>query len=346
VAPGPAWRGAVSAARRVAHARRWGPGGPASVLLALLALLALAAAGCSPQPEATPIDATTTTARPAPTNKAHSAPRVIVVVEENHSYDSIMGSPDAPFLHSLARQGTLLTSYHAITHPSLPNYLALLGGDTLGITDDCPTCTLDASNLVDQLEAAGVSWRAYLQGLPAPCSNVPTASSYARKHNPFMYFDSVRTSPARCAKVVPSSGLDADIAAGKLPRFVYIAPDLLHDMHGTGQQGDPQLVSVADGWLHDLYDRLRASPAWQEDTRLVVTFDEGGSGDDAGCCGGTVHGGHVATIVAGPRIRAGTDSRAYSHYSLLRSTETLYGLPHLRHAADPATADIPVIAKR
>ncbi len=296
---------------------------------ALLASLALAAAACSPQPEATPIGTTTTTPATTPA-KPDSAPRVIVVVEENHSYDSIVGSPDAPFLNSLARQGMLLTSYHAVTHPSLPNYIAMLGGDTLGISDDCPTCTLAASNLVDQLEAAGVPWRAYLQGLPGPCSNVPSAGDYVRKHNPFMYFDSVRTNPGRCANVVPSSRLDADVAAGKLPRFAFIAPDLLHDMHGAGQQADRQLVATADQWLRDLYDRLRSSPAWQEDTRLVVTFDEG----------------HVVTIVAGPRVAAGTDGREYSHYSLLRSAEALYGLPHLRHAADPATATIPAIAER
>src|SRR5436309_2172179 len=89
--------------------------------------------------------------------------RVMVVVEENHSFDQIIGSPQAPFLNRLAGQGTLLTSYFAITHPSLPNYLAMLSGDTQGITSDCGGCNVDAANLVDQLERAGISWKAYME---------------------------------------------------------------------------------------------------------------------------------------------------------------------------------------
>jgi len=271
------------------------------------------------------------------------------VVEENHSIGQIIGSPQAPFLNRLAAKGTLLTSYFAITHPSLPNYLAMVSGGTQQITSDCGGCNLDAPNLVDQLEAAGVSWKAYMEDLPAPCSDAHMAGAYAKKHDPFMYFDSVRGDPSRCAKVVPLDRLDADLAAGQLPRLVFVTPNLDHDMHGAGEGGnDAALIAAADRWLEGLYGKLAGSSAWREDTRLVVTWDEGhgtgAAGGPTGCCGGQATGGNVATIVAGPGVRPARDNATYSHYALLRSIETLLQLPLLGHAGDPATATIPALS--
>jgi phosphatidylinositol-3-phosphatase len=254
------------------------------------------------------------------------APRVVVVVEENHAFDQIIGSPRAPFLNQLAGQGVLLTNYQAVTHPSLPNYLAMISGDTHGVSSDCTTCTVTGPNLASQLQTAGISWKAYMQDLPAPCSDVARSGAYAKKHDPFMYFDGIRRSPQQCDKVVPSSQLATDLAAGRLPRFAFVVPDLDHDMHDGP-------VSVADAWLRDLHGQLVASRNWQPDTRLVVTFDEGSGGSS-----------RVVTIIAGPRVRPRHDDTAYSHYSLLRSIETLFRLPHLGHAADPSTATIPALA--
>jgi hypothetical protein len=317
---------------------------------ATAAWLLLLAAGCSSARQAAP--AVSTTAPPAPTRDRAATDddatnRVIVVVEENHSIGQIIGSPQAPFLNRLAAKGTLLTSYFAITHPSLPNYIAMVSGDTQGITSDCGGCNVDAPNLTDQLEAAGISWKAYMEDLPAPCSDAHTAGAYAKKHDPFMYFDSVRGDPGRCAKVVPFAELDTDLAAGRLPRLVFVTPDLDHDMHGAGEGGDDAaLTAAADRWLEGLYGRLAGSSAWREDTRLVVTWDEGdgaGAGGPTGCCGGLATGGNVATIVAGPGVGPGRDDATYSHYALLRSIETLFHLPLLGHASDPATATIPAL---
>jgi hypothetical protein len=164
-----------------------------------------------------------------------------------------------------------------------------------------------------------------------------------------MYLTSIRNDPARCAKVVPASQLDADLAAGRLPRFVFITPNQDHDMHGAGQGGDDAtLVRTADDWLGALYGKLAGSSAWRDDTRLVVTWDEGhgGGGDDrSGCCGGLAAGGHIATIVAGPRVNPGRDATDYDHYALLRSVEAAFGLPFLAHAGDPAATDIPAVAR-
>ena len=300
---------------------------------AVAALLVLLAAGCA-------------SPRPATSVRDRAITRVIVVVEENHSIGQIIGSPQAPFLNRLAAKGTLLTSYFAITHPSLPNYIAMVSGGTQGITSDCGGCNLDTPNLADQLERTGISWKAYMQGLPAPCSDAHLAGGYAKKHDPFMYFASVRDNPRRCAKVVPFAQLDADLAAGRLPRLVFITPDLDHDMHGAGEGGDDALVAAADRWLKDLYGRLVGSSAWKEDTRLVVTWDEGNgasAGGRSGCCGDLAAGGNVATIIAGPAVKPARDDATYTHYALLRSIETLFHLPLLGHAGDQGTTTIPAL---
>ena len=318
-------------------------------LLAGLALLVLAGCGGGPAPAATtPTDPPTTMAGAASTSRpATKGPqRIIVLVEENHSFDQIIGSAQAPFINHLAGQGTLLTGYYAITHPSLPNYIAMVSGDTQGITSDCGDCNVDAANLVDQLEQAGISWTAYMEDLPAACSDAHTAGPYAKKHDPFMDFASIRDNPARCHKVVPADRLDADLAAGRLPRFVFVTPNQDHDMHGAGQGGDDAtLIRTADDWLGALYGKLAGSSAWREDTRLVVTWDEAGGGSRDGCCGGLAAGGHIPTIVAGPRVRPGRDGATYDHYGLLRSVEAAFGLPFLTHAGDPGATTIPAIAR-
>jgi phosphatidylinositol-3-phosphatase len=274
---------------------------------AVAALLVLLTAGCA-------------SPRPATSVRDRAITRVIVVVEENHSIGQIIGSPQAPFLNRLAAKGTLLTSYFAITHPSLPNYIAMV---------------------------TGISWKAYMKGLPAPCSDAHLAGGYAKKHDPFMYFASVRDNPRRCAKAVPFAQLDADLAAGRLPRLVFITPDLDHDMHGAGEGGDDALVAAADRWLKDLYGRLVGSSAWKEDTRLVVTWDEGNgasAGGRSGCCGGDLAaGGNVATIIAGLAVKPARDDATYTHYALLRSIETLFHLPLLGHAGDQGTTTIPAL---
>jgi len=161
---------------------------------------------------------------------------------------------------ALSAGGALLTSYYAVGHPSLPNYLALIGGDTFGIRSDCTSCHLRATSLVDQLERAGISWKAYYQDLPGPGALVAHAGAYSIDVDPFMHFDGVRTAPARRHRVVPLGQLDADLTANRLPHFAVVTPDLWHDMHSGS-------VAAGDRFLRDLYDRLTASPAWP-DTRL------------------------------------------------------------------------------
>ncbi|HEX8133280.1 MAG TPA: alkaline phosphatase family protein, partial [Actinomycetes bacterium] len=264
-----------------------------------------------------------------------AASHVVLVVEENHELSQVVGARQAPFLNRLAARGTLLTRYYAITHPSLPNYVALVAGDPLGIHGDCSTCHRRGRTLVDQLQAAGISWKAYYQGLPEPCSTAVTAGAYAEKVNPFLHLDSVRSAPWRCRWVVPLGQLGDDLRRGRLPRFAMVTPDLAHSMHSGS-------IAQADAFLRRLDRQLLTAPAQRGGILLIVTFDEGTS--DHGL-NGRRGGGHVATIVVGPGVPAGgRDPTPYDHYALLRSLEQRFGLRPLRHAADRQTRTIPAIA--
>jgi hypothetical protein len=284
------------------------------------ALVALAA--CS-GPAASSVPA------PVPSDAVGSV-RVAVIVMENHEYGSIIGSPDAPFLNDLAGRSTLLTRYDAVAHPSLPNYLALLGGSTFGITSDCTDCTVDAPNLVDQLETAGIGWRAYMEDLPAACYTGGATGGYVLRHDPFLYFDDVRTDPARCANVVPYARITSDASAPSgLPPFVWITPTLCHDMHDCS-------VAIGDAWLAQAVPGLLRTLA--PDGVLILVWDEGTS--DEGCCGTTRGGGRVAAIVAGPGARPGaTVDTAANHYSMLALIETRLGLPLLANARSAPSID-------
>src|SRR5579859_5328678 len=167
----------------------------------------------------------------ASASAATAAGTVFLIVMENKEYGQLVGSNDAPFINQLAAQYTVVDHAYAITHPSLPNYLALLGGDTFGITADCTTCFVQGPNLVDSLEARGRSWKAYMEDMPSPCFTGTSAGGYALKHNPFLYFQNIRNNPGRCERIVPLSQLDQDFASGSVPDFVWISPNLIHAMH-------------------------------------------------------------------------------------------------------------------
>jgi phosphatidylinositol-3-phosphatase len=266
---------------------------------------------------------TATPALPPPSALPRSAAsHVVVVVMENEEAGDVLGSSDAPYLNSLARRYAVATNSYAIRHPSLPNYLALTSGSTQGITSDCTDCHVAGRNVVDQLEAAHRSWKGYMEDIPHPCSQVAGAGDYAKKHDPFMYYDDVVRSPARCRRVVGFGPLANDLRHGTLPAFSFISPNLCHDMHDCG-------VATGDRFLSGLVPQLLRELG--PHGFLVVTWDEGSS--DAGCCA-DAHGGRIATIVAGPDVRRGARSgRAVDHYGVLRTVENALGLPPLGGAA-------------
>jgi acid phosphatase len=256
---------------------------------------------------------------------------VFVVVMENHAYDDIIGNTnDAPFINELAGRYGLATRYFAITHPSLPNYLALLGGETFGVQSDCETCYVSAPNLVDALEAGHKTWRAYMESMPSPCF-VGSSGTYAQKHNPFIYFDDIRTNAQRCQNVVPMDGLQSDLAQGNVSDFTWITPNLCDDMHDCSTRD-------GDTWLSQWVPRILASAAWKQNGALFLVWDEGT--DDSGCCQ-YASGGHIPLLVISPLVKAGTrSSTPYDHYSLLRTICAAWGLTPPGHAADATTAPL------
>jgi hypothetical protein len=254
-----------------------------------------------------------------------SSPRshVVIIVMENAEYGEVIGSSAAPYVNALARRYALATQSFAITHPSLPNYLALTSGSTLGVSSDCTDCHVSARNIVDQLEAAGISWAAYLEDVPKPCFRGAGAGGYAKKHNPFIYYDDIAGSASRCGRLVGFGRLAQALRSGRLPTYAWITPNLCDDGHDCG-------VAASDRFL------ARTVPALLRELGprgfIVVTWDEGGS--DQGCCG-AARGGHVATIVAGPDVhRGGRMARSVDHYGVLATIEQALGLPPLAAAAD------------
>ncbi|HET7120050.1 MAG TPA: alkaline phosphatase family protein [Solirubrobacterales bacterium] len=271
-----------------------------SLCLTLLALL-LGAAGTS--------ETAAQARRPAP---------VFVIVLENHELPEVIGNPEAPFLNRLARRGALAVRYHAVAHPSLPNYLALVAGSTFGITEDCLDCTVTGPNLATQLSRAGISWKAYMGGLPRPCFTRGDSGSYAKRHNPFAYFPAITTVPRRCARIVPATRLRADLAAHRLPAFGWLSPNLCQAAHDCP-------LGAADVYLSRIVPSIRRRLG--PHGLLIVTFDEG-----VGNAGG---GGRVATVLAGPDVPPGLRvRRAVNHYSLLAALERRFGLPFLGAAAN------------
>jgi phosphatidylinositol-3-phosphatase len=298
--------------------------------LLILPLLVALAACAAPSPASRP-PRELPPGRPQPAHPASPAilptvDRIAVVVMENREYGQVIGNASAPYTNRLANRFTLATHFFAVSHPSLPNYLALIGGSTFGISSDCTTCHVSGWSLVDQLEAHGISWRAYMQGMPSPCYKGAFSGRYAKKHDPFMYFDRIRTKASRCSNVVPYTRLASDISKGKLPSFVWITPDECHDGHDCSTR-------TADRFLHQQLPPLLM--ALGKNGLLFLTWDEGAT--SAGCCT-IAHGGHVVTILAGPKAKLGVRSKtAFDFYSILRTIEDLWSLPHMRHAGCACT---------
>jgi hypothetical protein len=246
----------------------------------------------------------------------------VVIVMENKEAPEAVGTSASRYVTALARRYASADRMYAIRHPSLPNYLALTSGSTHGIASDCTDCHVAARNIVDQLEGARLSWNAYMEDLPHPCSTVAGAGGYAKKHDPFMYYDDVVRDPSRCRKVVSFDQLASDLRRGTLPAFAFISPNLCHDTHDCD-------VATGDRFLAGLVPRLLRESG--PHGFVVLTWDEGST--SAGCCV-DAHGGRIATIVAGPDVRRHARSTPpVDQYGILRTVENALGLPPLGRAA-------------
>lgn len=335
---------------------------------------------------------------------------VFVIVMENHGTDEILGNAaDAPFINELAKHAGVAANYYGTTHPSLPNYLSLFSGDFQGIWDDCkagPTITCapeefvpgsgDATdgnyltaaqvasassqphwfggrNLVDELEAKGLGWKAYMQSMPAgghdveyaPVINGKTVKLYAQKHNPFEYFADVRNDAARLSRIVPFEDAFAqDLDSGNVPAFVWISPDQCHDMHGVSPSSaallglpacgypasglDHGAIQLGDQFLRETVTKIVRSRAWDERSAIVIVWDEDDYAGFSGCCGsptgndGAVLGGAHAPMVVltSTSLRQRTTWKPANHYSLLGTLQKLLGLDCLGNTCGRADSDL------
>lgn len=340
-------------------------------------------------------------AAPAPAAPALPPIRhVFVLVLENHSFPVTFGAASpAPYLaRTLPARGALLTRFYGIGHASLPNYLALVSGQAPNQDTqlDCATFSefvpqsagLDAHGqlpgvgcvypksvraLPDQLEAAGLTWKGYMEDMgkdpareSATCGHVPVgniettnvaspADQYAAKHDPFIYFHSIIDDPVRCAAhVVNLAQLPRDLqSVATTPNYAFITPNLCNDGHdprcADGRRGG---LTAIDAFLREWVPLIERSQAFRTDGLLVITFDEsdGQRADgSSACCGerglpgarfqaglNGPGGGRIGAVVLSPFVKPGTvSSQPYNHYSLLRTVEALFALPPLGYAAEP-----------
>jgi len=261
------------------------PARPGAALLGLSLLVG--ACGTPPSATGSPSAKPTATASlSASPSATPAAAHVFVIVMENRSYQQAIAQPYVAQL--VARYG-LATNYHAVAHPSLPNYLAMTSGSTWGIGDD-GFHALPMAGLGSELSDAGISWRAYMEGFNGDCYHSPYP--YALKHNPFAYYG------ARCpASVVPMTNLAADLQ-GSTPQLAWITPGLCHDGHDCSS-------TVADQWLAATVPQIISSTAWQENGTLYITWDES-----------TGLGNQVPLLVVAPHLARQRSGQNLDHFSL------------------------------
>jgi hypothetical protein len=222
---------------------------------------------------------------------------VFVIMLENTSYKDLLTPSNryTRYIQYLARNYGLATHYFGVTHTSLPDYIAATSGQTWGSNDDdtAQAPYFNHENVVDQFEAAHVSWKAYMQNLPYPGDLTDGTSNglYVRKHNPFLMYPDVYQDPSRADLVVPLKQLRADLASGNMPQYAWITPNICNDMHGgaptcpyPSSPTDPnqaRLYKKADAFLRTWVGLIMHSSAWTSHSAIFITWDEGSYSDSS-----------------------------------------------------------------
>ena len=257
---------------------------------------------------------------------------IVIVIEENHNYEQIIGSAAAPFINSLARKSAVFTDAHGITHPSQPNYLALFSGSMQGVKDD--RCLLNVTpfttpNLGAALLAKGFRFTGYAETMPAPgflgCAQDTSASTmdylYARKHVPWVNWQGNKENNIPASASQPMTAFPADY--NRLPDLAFVIPNMDNDMHNIGDPGDSAAVRRGDNWL-----KAKLGPYIQwartHNSLFILTFDEDEFTEKN----------HILTLFSGAAVRSGKYAETINHYTLLHTLEEIYQIP----VTDTATA--------
>jgi hypothetical protein len=239
---------------------------------------------------------------------------IVLLIDENQSFSNIIGNTSgAPYVNSLAQTGAVFTKSYAIEHPSQPNYLDLFSGSNQGIVDNrCPLGPFHALNLGGELTAAGLSFAGYHESMPNVGYTGCSSGYYNRNTNPLPDFSDVPSSDNKpFAGYFPTNFTT-------LPRIALVVPDLSDDMHYPESS-----ITKGDTWIKN---KLQAYINWtyQHNSLFILTFDEDDfTGDN-----------QIPTIFVGPMVQAGQYSETINHYTVLRTLEDMYGLPHAGHSAD------------
>ncbi|HET7802164.1 MAG TPA: alkaline phosphatase family protein [Humibacillus xanthopallidus] len=244
--------------------------------------------------------------------------KLLVFVVENHSLDQMRAA--MPYTTALGKQFAVATNYRAVAHPSLPNYLAMTGGSTFGVTDDGPPSshTTDQPSVFGQALSLGRTAKVYAEGMPGNCAT-SNSGQYVVKHNPWAYYLNERSS---CAQFdVPVTELSRDVADARLPNAGMVIPGLCNDAHNCD-------LSVADRWLRTQIEMVTSGPDWRAGhLAIVVTADE----DDH------QQGNLVLTAVAHPSMHGAIVTAPLTHYSLARLYSEVLAAPPLGEAARAAS---------
>jgi acid phosphatase len=255
---------------------------------------------------------------------------VFTIVFENEAADTVLVPANRSF-YRLSQQNGRASAYISATHPSLPNYIQLTSGSTNGIINDSdPQTNVPVpgnENIADQLDAAGVKWRAYMEGMGTPC-NYESNANYSAHHDPFIYYASMTNNPARCADRIVDfdTSFTADLDSGQY-KYMWISPNMCNDMHNCG-------ADVADAWLGKTIAQITASPAYQNGGAIFILFDEGslrmlGSAAD------------LPTIVMSPNLVSPgfVSDTFYDHRSYLATVEDIFRMPRLPTTIDSTPMD-------
>ena len=264
---------------------------------------------------------------------------IIVVMEENHDYDALIGSKNSPYITWLSENGALFTDSHGVTHPSQPNYLALFSGSVQGtVADEClQTVTpYTTPNLGAALIAKGFSFKGYAETMPSagylPCyyktSTLTGMSLYARKHAPWVNWVGTKANGIPASSSLPLTDLPTDY--NKLPTVSFVIPNMDNDMHNIGAPGDDAAIQRGDKWLKENLERY-AKWAKTHDSLLIITFDE----DDSRTAVN-----QIPTIFYGAHIKTGKYSEHITHYNVLHTLDAIYKLPVFDSQAAPAITDV------
>ncbi|MEH2247948.1 MAG: alkaline phosphatase family protein [Nostoc sp.] len=330
-----------------------------------------------------PILAENTAAVSTPTPDDKAIPKydhIFVIIEENKSYDQIIGNPNAPIINQLAKTYGLASNFYGEVHPSEANYVAILSGSTFGIHDDdafycfaginkqfCHSSrqtdyanhTITSKSFMDQLQKKGLTWKGYFEDIPSPGSKTVVAPSlnrtlYAVKHNGFMNFKKVQNDPNLPSKIVGIDQLSTDLNSGKLPNYSHIIFNQCHEMHGLKECPELQkLIKTGDSIIGKVVNQITTSKFWAKsgNNAIIITWDEDNNPfiktKIQGCCGfdpnshANFGGGHIATIViTNHGPRGVVDHTPYNHYSLLRTTEDAFGIYEYLNHANDTTQGV------